>query len=215
MRKLFLENAGMKISAILISVLLWFFVTSRGQSEISFEIPIEFQNIPAGLGIVSSSTKSVNVTIRGQERLMKSIKQSDIRVLVDLGKAKKGEGSYRINNDDVKLPYAMSVGSVDPSMIKVRLDETAAKTVKVRPVISGAPDQGLYVKAILVEPKGVVVRGLKTELGKIAEVRTDVMDISGISETTTQELNIDTGGVNVKPDTNSVKVTVVLGGRDR
>ena len=35
MKKLLTENLGLKISAVLISVFLWFFVTSRGQSEIS------------------------------------------------------------------------------------------------------------------------------------------------------------------------------------
>ncbi|MDA8104651.1 MAG: CdaR family protein [Nitrospiraceae bacterium] len=213
MRKLLLENAGLKISAILLSVLLWFFVTSRGQSEMSLQIPIEFKNIPVGLGIVNTSAKSVNVTVRGQERLMKSVKSSDIRVFIDLSKAKKGEGNYHINSDDVRLPYAMSVANVDPSAVKILLDETAVKSVRVDPVVSGTPEQGFYVKSVQVDPKTIVVRGLKTELRRIAEVKTDVMDISGMNETTTQELNIDVAGANIKPDTSTVKVTVVIGGK--
>jgi YbbR domain-containing protein len=215
MRKLLLENAGLKISAILISVLLWFFVTSRGQSEMSFDIPIEFKNIPVELGIVGTSAKSVSVTFKGQERLIKSVRPSDIRVFVDLEKAKKGEESYHINNDDIKLPYAMSVTSVIPSTIKVRIDETAEKMVKVKPVISGVPEPGYYVQSVEVEPKSIQIRGLKSDLKRIEEVKTDTMDITGVHETMTQELNVDIAGANIRPEKASVRVTVVIGGKGK
>ena len=94
MKKLLTENIGLKISAVLISVFLWFFVTSRGQSEIAFDIPLEFKNIPADIGIVNASVKTVSVTVRGHERPMKNLKVSDVKVYVDLGKAKKGDGSF-------------------------------------------------------------------------------------------------------------------------
>src|SRR3990172_1352110 len=102
MKKLFTENLGLKISAVLISVFLWFFVTSRGQSEISFEVPLEFKNIPADIGIVNTSVKTVSVTVRGHERPMKNLKASDVRVYVDLSKAKKGEEVFYVNKENIK-----------------------------------------------------------------------------------------------------------------
>jgi YbbR domain-containing protein len=65
----------------------------------------------------------------------------------------------------------------------------------------------------VVEPRTVAIQGLKTETRKIKELRTEVMDISGLKETTTQELNIDTAGITVKPESNSVKVTVKIAER--
>jgi YbbR domain-containing protein len=212
MKKLFFENLGLKVSAVLIAVLLWLFVTWRGQSEVSFEVPIEFKDVPAGLGIVSSSAKSANVTVKGQDRIMKSLRPSDIRVMVEMDKARKGEGSYHINKDDVKLPYAMSVTGIDPSTVRVRLDETVIKTVPVRASITGSPEPGYYVKAVNVEPKNIVIQGLRTEVRKIGEIGTDQMDISGINSTQTQELNIDAAGANIKPEMEKVRVTVVIAG---
>ncbi len=46
MKKFFFENLGLKIAAVLLSVVLWIFVTSRGQSEMSLDVPLEFKNIP-------------------------------------------------------------------------------------------------------------------------------------------------------------------------
>jgi YbbR domain-containing protein len=94
MKKLFTENLGLKISAVLLSVFLWFFVTSRGQSEITLDIPLEFKNIPADIGLVNTSVKTVSVTVRGHERPMKNLKASDVKVYVDLGKARKGEDIF-------------------------------------------------------------------------------------------------------------------------
>jgi YbbR domain-containing protein len=215
MRKLLSENLGLKISAVLLSSLLWFFVTSRGQSEMSLEITPEFKNVPAALGIVNNSVKTVVVTIRGQERLMKNVKPSDVRVFVDLGKAKKGEGTYFLNTNDIKLPYAMTVTNVSPISLRIRLDETISKAVTVVPAITGAPEKGFYVKSVVVEPRSVVIQGLKNEVRKTNELRTEALDISGLKETTTQELNIDTSGINVKTEVNAVKVIVEIAGRKR
>jgi YbbR domain-containing protein len=217
MKNLITHNLGLKISALLISALLWFFVTSRGQSEMSMEIPIEYKNIPVGLGIVSSSHKTASVHIRGQERLMKNIKSSDIRVSVDLGKAKKGDGSLtlHVSKDDIKLPHTMSVTSVSPSSLKVRIDETFTKVVPVTPVLTGSPEKGFSVRSVEVDPSSITVRGLKAEVRKISDLRTEALDITGLKETTSQNLDIDTLGANINLDKNSARVKVTIAGRKK
>lgn len=215
MKNLITHNLGLKISALLISVLLWFFVTSRGQSEMSLEIPIEFKNIPIGLDIVSSSHKTASVHIRGQERLMKNIKSAEIRVSVDLSKAKKGEGTFYINKDDIKLPYAMSVTAIAPSSLKVRIDETVTKVVQINPVLTGTPAKGFEIKSVKADPSSVTVKGFKTEVRKITELRTEAMDVTGLKETTAQDVDIDTLGTNISLDINSVSVKVIIAGRKK
>lgn len=215
MRRLFFGNISLKISAVLLSVFLWLFVTSRGQSEISLEVPLEFKNIPAGYGIVTASTKAVNVTVRGQERLMKSLQPADVRVSVDLTKAKMGEAKYYINKDDIRLPYAMSVMNVAPSSVKLDIEETVTKSVKIRPTVIGIPAKGYFIKSIDVQPQTVDIRGLRTEVGKIRELRTDVIDVSGLTATAEKEVSIDGAGANVKMSMVTVKVTIVISGGKR
>jgi YbbR domain-containing protein len=107
----------------------------------------------------------------------------------------------------------MKVMNIEPTTLRVKLDETATKPVTVNPVITGTPGKGFYVKAIEVEPKSIVIQGLKTEVRKIGEIRTETMDISGIGETVTQELNVDASGANIKLEKDRVRVTVVIGGK--
>ena len=210
MKKLFTENLGLKISAVLISLFLWFFVTSRGQSEITLDIPLEFKNIPADIGIVNTSVKTVSVTVRGQERPMKNLKASDVRVYVDLEKAKKGEGIFYISTADIKLPYALTAMSVTPSSVKIKLDETIARTVLVAPEVTGNPREGFVVKGIKVDPKSIVIKGLRHEIRRLHTVKTEPLDITGIRETVSRDLELDTTGTNIRTRTKDVTVKIVI-----
>ncbi|MBI5188895.1 MAG: hypothetical protein HZA07_07540 [Nitrospirae bacterium] len=211
-KKLFLENLGLKIAAVLLSLVLWIFVTSRGQSEITIDIPPEFKNIPTGLEMVNHSVKVISLNIKGQERLIKNIKLSDIRVYIDLSKAKKGEGIYYINKDNIKLPYAITVTNITPSYVKVITEETMTKTVKVRPVIIGTPERGFYVKSVDVTPQTVVIDGIRSEVRKVNSIKTEPLDITGLNETFTQDLKLDITSMNIRIKTNDVKVKAVIVG---
>jgi YbbR domain-containing protein len=211
MRKFFLENLGLKTAAVLLSVVLWIFVTSRGQSEISVDVPIEFQNIPTGLEVVDHSVKMISLNIKGQERLIKNVKPANIRVYIDLSKAKKGESIYYITRDDIKLPHAITVMNISPSSVKVITEETITKTVKVRPVITGYPERGYYVKSIEVVPETVVLEGIRSEIRKVNTIKTEPLDITGVNETLTQELKLELTGKNIRARINDIKVKVVIG----
>ena len=208
MKKLFTENAGLKISAVLISLLLWFFITSKGQSEMTVNIPLEFKNVPADMGIVETSTKSVNVTVRGHERLMMSLKPSDVRVYADLSRAVRGDDVFFVNRDDIKLPYALKVRNISPSTVRVKLDETVSKVVPVRPVLIGQPGTGFVLSSVTVEPNKVTIRGLKSDLAKIRSIRTEPLDITDAAKPISQEVDIDTAGANFTPDSDSVRLMI-------
>jgi YbbR domain-containing protein len=215
MRNILFENLGFKIVSVLLAVMLWFFVTSRGQSEMSIDVPLEYKNIPAGLEIVNHSMKTVTLNIKGQERFMKNIKLSDIRVPLDLGKAKKGEGIYYIDRNDIRLPRSISIMNINPSSVRVTTEETLTKTVKVLPLLTGEPSKGFYMKSVEVSPQSVVIEGVRSEIMKTGSIKTEPLDISGYSETTTQNLKLDLWGRSIRSRTNNVDVKVVIGARRR
>jgi len=215
MRRLFFENIGLKIAAVLLSIVLWVFVTSRGQSEIAVDIPLEFKNIPQGLELVNYSAKEISLSIKGQERLIKNINPSDIQVYIDLGKTKKGESIYYITRDDIKLPRAIDVINISPSSVKVIAEETATKTVRVRPVVVGEPEKGYFVKSVEVAPQTLVIEGIRSEVGKINIIRTEPLDITGLNESVTQDVKLGLISSNIRSKTADVKVKVVIGARGR
>jgi YbbR domain-containing protein len=214
-KKLVFDNLGLKMSAVLLATCLWLFVTSHGQSEISLEVPVEFQNVPPGLGIANDNAKTAIVTVKGQERLMRNLKASDIRVIVDLSKAKRGEGVYPIDRDNIRLPFAMAVTNISPPTCRVRLEEVISKRVPVRAAIIGSPGKGYYVKAVRVDPPEVTITGLKSEVRKVNELQTELFDITGMVATAARQFSIETSWVNAKINVAAVKVTVVIAGKKK
>ncbi len=202
-----MNNIGLKVSAVLLSVFLWYFVASRGQSEITLEAPLEFRDIPAELGIISSNVKTVMLTLRGQERFMKTLNASNIRVFIDMSKAREGEGIYHVDKAGVKLPFAISVSvtNVDPASIKVKLEERVTKSVPVRVSIIGTAEKGISVSAS-VEPKNVIITGLKSEVKQVRYLVTEDFDITDMKGTVTESLKLDTSGMNIVPEITKVTV---------
>jgi YbbR domain-containing protein len=215
MRKLIFDNLGLKIAAVLLAMVLWIFVTSRGQSEMSIDVPLEFKNIPSGFEMVSHSTNTVALSIKGQERLIKNVKPSDVRVFVDLSKAKRGDGTYYINREDIKLPHAITITSVDPASVKVITEETATKTVRVLPVIIGEPGKGFYSKSVESVPQYLVIEGTRSEVFKINTIKTEPLDITGYRESLSQDMKIDLTGKNIRSNVKEVTVKVIIGARKR
>jgi YbbR domain-containing protein len=213
MKKFLVENLGLKIAAILLSIVLWFFVTSRGQSEMSIDVPLEFVNVPPGLELVNHGTKTVNLNIKGQDRFIKNVSASNVRVSLDLSKAKRGEGTYYINREDIKLPRSITVTNINPPGVKVTTEETASKTVRVVPLIVGEPEKGFYLKSIEVSPDTVTIEGVRSEIAKVSALKTEPLDITGFNETVTQNLRIDTTGRNIRTKIPDVRVSVEIGGR--
>ncbi|MDO9288170.1 MAG: CdaR family protein [Thermodesulfovibrionales bacterium] len=210
MRKLLLENMGMKIAAVVMAITLWFFVTSRGQSEVSMDVPIELKNIPSGFESVRQGIKTVSVSIKGQERLLRNMKPAAVRVHVDLSKAKKGKGTYYINNEDVKLPSTMTVTNISPSSVMVALEETVIRKAPVQAVVLGTPKKGFFVGSVEVNPREMTIEGARSEVSRIKSLRTEPVDITDMDETSVQEVRLDLGGRNIRTEVQEVNVKVVI-----
>jgi YbbR domain-containing protein len=204
------KNLGLKITAVLLSVLLWIFATSRGLSEIALDVPLEFKNIPPGLELMNYDVKAVSLNIKGQERLIRTIRPTDIRVWIDLTRAKKGEGIYAINRNNISLPLTVTVKNITPTSVKVLLEESVSKTVRVKPIVVGIPERGYYVKSIIVVPQTVDIEGASSKIKKVDKVKTEPLDITGRSETLTKDLKLDVSGMTIRTRIDEVMVKIVI-----
>jgi len=202
------NNIGFKILSVALAISLWFFVTYRGQSEVTIDAPIEFKNIPVGLELIKQDIRNVNLSVKGHERLLKNLAPAGVRVVIDLSEAKKGEASYYFDKNNILIPRTIKVMRIDPAFVTVRLDESSTKIVPVRVAVVGTPEKGHRVKSIVVNPSSVAIEGAKTELARIAFLRTEHIDITGIDADVVQNVRLHTGGMNIR--TNIAEVTVTI-----
>lgn len=214
-KRLFLGNLALKASAVVLAVILWFFVVSRGQTEISLNVPIEYTSIPLGLEIAKRSVSSANIVIRTYESLGKSIRQENVRVSVDVSKAKRGEAIFTIKKDDVKAPFGAAVLKIEPSTVKAVFEETLSKKVAVKPDISGSPETGYYIKSVEVRPEEALIEGPKSEVRKVLALKTEPIDVTGLKEDFRQEvaLELPIPNIRLKLDRADVHIRIVRRGK--
>lgn len=209
-KSLLTENLTYKILAVTLAVFLWFFVTFKGQTETSIDIPIEFKNVPSDMEILRQSIKKVSVSISARERIIRELTQNNVRVVIDLSNVKIGENSLPITRSSIKLPRGTDILRIEPSLVKVVMDKKVQKTVPIKPITTGQPEKGFVVASVTATPSSIVIEGPQKELEKIRNIKTEPVDIEGIRENLNIQVKIDTEGRIFRTDTDTINLSITL-----
>ncbi len=207
--KFITTNPWLKLASLILAVILWFFVVSKGRSVIVMDVPIELKNIPAKLEVVDGP-KTVNISIEGQERLLKKLREEDISVIIDLGNVKKGKTFFSLSADNIALPKLLTVNKISPQTIKLMVDKKVKKDVPVRPIIVGSPAVGFLVEGIEVVPKMIQVEGPESIVAKVYTVKTESIDITGVTSSLHYSAYLDVSKENIRVDVSEVEVNIAV-----
>lgn len=112
-------NLTLKIAAIFLAVIMWFYVISRGQSEITLVEPVEFTSVPEALQV--QSTPSVALRIKGHERHLKNLNPEDLHVFADMSGARAGWNVVELKKDSIRLSVPLKLIRITPSTVKVKV----------------------------------------------------------------------------------------------
>ncbi len=103
LRGMLVENWGIKLISLGLSLMLWFYVTSKGKTEMTLTVPLELRSIPQNMAVVGPVASSLEVRVQGQERLLRDITTGKKLVgILDLSMTKEGENTVRLSPDDIK-----------------------------------------------------------------------------------------------------------------
>lgn len=203
-------NFPLKVAAVVLAVAMWLFVISRGQTEVSMQVPVVVENVPAGLYVAGESAKTVVVDLRGHERFVRRLRPGDVTVVLDAGAVQKGDNKVRIKSEDVKAPAALKVTGIRPAAVDLDVEKTYAKTVPVYPVVDGTPKKGYKVTRTEVSPSEVVVSGGRRRVSFVSSVKTEVVDISGADKTVSHEVALNGLDRGLSADPAVVVVKVII-----
>jgi YbbR domain-containing protein len=210
-RKILFENWGIKLISLALALILWFNITSKGKLEIALTVPLELKNIPAGMAIVGDVPGYLEVRLQGQERVLRDIAtDKDVSGALDLSLAKAGENTVRVSPDDITRPSGIAVTHLSPYEVKVRLEPILRKTVRLTPVLHGAPALGCRIASIAARPSRIVIEGPADIVKPLAALQTMPINIEGASSTITIEPKLDYAGKPVKLLDKDVSVRVVI-----
>jgi YbbR domain-containing protein len=205
LHKFITKNPWLKVASLLLATALWFFVVSQGHSLIEVDVPIGFKNIPSHLEILNGPKKA-SITVKGQERLLKKLRQEDIRISIDLSGVEKGNRFFPLSADNVTLPNTLSMTDISPQTVKLRLEERVTKRVPVRTIIVGSPAQGFAIKKVEVTPGMIEIKGTESEIAKIYSVKTEPINITGITGNLKSRAFLDVNDIKVNVPEVAVKI---------
>ena len=211
LRSILLDNWGIKLVSLIFSLSLWFYVTSKGKTEITLTAPLELRNIPQGMTIVGDVTGFVDVRVQGQERLLRDITiGKKVNGILDLSMTKAGENMVRISPDDIRRPSGVAVSYISPSVIKVKLEQLMRRTYRLKPLLHGAPAPGYRIAKITVTPPKIAVEGPVSAMTAFIKLQTMPIDIQGAKENVIVEPKIDYQGQPVKLLEENISVRISI-----
>ena len=207
MKDFITANIWLKLASVLIAVALWFFVILSGRSEVTMDVPVSLVNVPPNYEIVEYP-KVINVTIEGQERLLKYLKQNEVSAVLDITEAKAGRSFYTLSIDNIKLPKSFLVTGIDPETVSLKIETKLKKEFNVKAHVVGSPEKGFKIIDIKVDPDTVTLEGPKSEIAKIRTIRTEPVDINGINSNLIYKANLKISSSYLKKNIDKVDVNI-------
>lgn len=179
-RKYVWNDLDLKILALLIAFGLWWFV-GRDPIVESVEVaPVEFHHAPENLVMTSENAFEVQVTVRGPERSVRSLRPAQLTAVVDLTGVKPGQTTFDIGPRQIHVPRGMTVQQVIPSQIQIDFSPTATRTVAVRPRVIGSFVSGYGIVGVDSQPQTITIVGPENRVTAIDAAITDPVDATGV-----------------------------------
>jgi YbbR domain-containing protein len=199
MRKLLLDNLGLKILSAVIAVALWVYVLDHENPLVTRRVTLSVLavGVPQGLQVMEITPDRVEVLLRGRQSVLDDAHMELARVAANL--AGNDFGEHDVSVAVVGTPAGVTVESIAEPMVRVKLDTVVAKE---RPVIvetRGVPAEGFENGEPTVKPTVVDVRGPAAWMQRVARV-VAVVDISDQSSAVQASVSVearDQGNVRV------------------
>lgn len=189
-----LNNAGIKVLALVLAIVLYLHVFVSQENEILIDVPIELYGIPEGLTWSGELPSSATVRFRGLGFDLLKIRThlERARLRVEVGEARPGHYQRPLVSEDVVLPPDLRVEAVAveaPREISLEFDRLLVRRLGVVARVGGRVAPGYTVHGpTVVEPDSVLVRGPAEVLETIEYVKTEVFDISGREDMVTRRV---------------------------
>ena len=177
----------LKILSVLIALGMWVMVVSGHEETKEMTVPVRLINIPQSK-VAISDFSNVSINIKGAARLMQSLTNSDVLLDIDVSGFTDGQSIRRILTSDFKTPLGLEVSDVNPSELRITLDNVTAKEVRVLPSIIGEVKQGYMVESITLKPNSITVTGAKTVLSQLENISTMPINLSERNENFVQNV---------------------------
>ncbi|NOT61749.1 MAG: hypothetical protein HOP19_16155 [Acidobacteria bacterium] len=205
---------GLRVLAVVLALLI-FLIARQPTSEVRVVgVPVEYTNIPAGLELTGDIPQTVSVRLKGPRDVVRGLPPSQLAVEADLRDKAAGERNVLLRTSNLNLPTNVEISRVEPVSLRLKLEPTLRKKVKVEAAPTQA-DEGFEV-TFVVEPEMLEVEGPASVIANITALKTEGFSLKGHREPFIQMLEIELphNGLRLADaNVSKVKVSVALEAR--
>lgn len=171
---------GLRFLALTLAVVAWFVFSVEQRERLSekvVEANVRYDKFP---GLVAlDRVETVRVGVRGTVSKMRNLNPFLVDVFVEIPEPAEGLFEVPLTAENVFLPEALEVVSIEPNVIRLELDKEIDHLLRVQARLEGEPAAGAVVKEPKVSPEMVLVRGPKSLIDALGPLSTTPIDLTG------------------------------------
>ena len=208
LREYILKNWSLKVTAILLTLILWLFVHGEPGPEREVAVPLEVL-VPRQMEITNERPSTINVTMRGSIQPLPTC-------IVDLQEASEGEHTVVLTPDNVRIPQGsrIQVLHLNPAQFEIKLEQTLSKEVDIVVPIQGELPKGFEVYRKSSQPDRMIVRGPRSQIESLEEISTEAISIADLKQTTSFFVRLSLGDRPIRPaSTDPIQMDIRVGPR--
>lgn len=181
LRRLFVDDWGVKLLALGITLALWMAVADFNKPRtIRVAVQLNFVR-PPNLDISNEPPRTIDVELTGSRERLDNMRLSDLVATVDISDNPAGERILRLNNERVHmdLPDGVKIESFKPTTIPIRLEPNLERQLPVDIKLEGQPAAGFELISSTAQPNVISVSGPASLIEKLQQAPTETISIEG------------------------------------
>lgn len=187
LRRVFRENAGVKLISMVLAIALLVVVRQDTGKEVDIEVPVVLSDKADNDVFVGELPKTLRVRVRDRwSRLARALERKASPYLVDL-RGFTNESIYVFDRERVQLLLGvtgLSIQSVYPSQFAVKTEPKVEVMVPVRPNLVGEVPEGYMVARdrARANPGEVRIWGARSSVQQVKELTTHPIDLAPLDK---------------------------------
>jgi YbbR domain-containing protein len=152
------------------------------------------------------------VRVSGPRDIVRTLIANQMLVIADLSHKEPGERIVQLRADETSLAEAVRVLQIEPSSIRIRLEPTARKRVKVAARFTGQIEEGKEIYQAHLAPEEVEIEGPQSQINKLDRVVAETVNLDGRRESFQSSVEVEPPHYSVRIATpGPIRLSVEIG----